>query len=155
MSEKYKNLKVKELQELLQKSSLPVSGKKEDLIARLVKNDERIALESLEKEFELDGDFDDTKINLNDISHDMFAPIPIEKPSVTEKESVLSDDDEVDFVITQKSKEQPKESVQTTTVIETKVEKETTVEGNSEIKVDKEQAKNSFKFTPITFDKPT
>ncbi|KAI8380809.1 hypothetical protein BD560DRAFT_487438 [Blakeslea trispora] len=166
MSEKYKNLKVKELQELLQKNSLPVSGKKEDLIARLVKNDERIALESLEKEFELDGDFDETKLNLNDISHDMLEPIPMEKPSssVTEKESVLSDDDEVDFVIAQKSKERKASdktktivTVEQTTVVETKTENVAPTDekkSNEKVKVDKE-AKNSFKFTPITFDKPT
>jgi SAP domain-containing ribonucleoprotein len=50
--------------ELLQKNNLPYSGKKEDLIDRLVKNDEREALENLEKEFELDDDLDDSKINL-------------------------------------------------------------------------------------------
>lgn len=50
--------------ELLQKNELSTAGKKEDLIARLVKDDERKALESLEKEFELDGDFDESKINL-------------------------------------------------------------------------------------------
>jgi SAP domain-containing ribonucleoprotein len=49
---------------LLQKNGLPYSGKKEDLVDRLVKNDERKALESLEKEFELDDDLDDSKINL-------------------------------------------------------------------------------------------
>ncbi|OAD07895.1 hypothetical protein MUCCIDRAFT_77167 [Mucor lusitanicus CBS 277.49] len=65
MSEKYKALKVKELQELLQKNDLSTTGKKEDLIARLVKDDERKALENLEKEFEMDGDFDESKINLS------------------------------------------------------------------------------------------
>lgn len=49
---------------MLQKNGLPYSGKKEDLVDRLVKNDERKALESLEKEFELDDDLDDSKINL-------------------------------------------------------------------------------------------
>lgn len=79
MSEKYKSLKVKEIQgkkvkkeykcwfkilncclELLQKSGIPHSGKKEDLIERLVRNDERKALENLEKEFELE--FDESKL---------------------------------------------------------------------------------------------
>lgn len=50
--------------ELLQKNGIPHSGKKEDLIERLVRNDERKALEKLEKEFELDDDFDDSKLSL-------------------------------------------------------------------------------------------
>ncbi|KAK4513935.1 Insulin-like growth factor 2 mRNA-binding protein 1 [Mucor velutinosus] len=101
MSEKYKTLKVKELQELLQKNDLSTTGKKEDLIARLVKDDERKALENLEKEFELDGDFDESKINLSDIpTDDIFA---LEKLPLIEKESVLSDDDDdVDLIFENK-----------------------------------------------------
>ncbi|CEJ03341.1 hypothetical protein RMCBS344292_17327 [Rhizopus microsporus] len=72
MSEKYKNLKVKDLQvftnemttdinkELLQKNGLPHTGKKEELIERLVQHDETIEKElgSLEEEF---GNLEDYK----------------------------------------------------------------------------------------------
>ncbi|CAO0792265.1 unnamed protein product [Mucor circinelloides] len=106
MSEKYKTLKVKELQELLQKNNLSTTGKKEDLIARLVKDDERKALESLEKEFELDGDFDESKINLDIPTDDIFA---LEKLPLIEKESVLSDDDDdVDLIFNDKKTIKPK-----------------------------------------------
>jgi SAP domain-containing ribonucleoprotein len=52
--------------ELLQKAGLPHSGKKEELIDRLVKHDETKALEleSLEAEFGNLEDFDETKLNL-------------------------------------------------------------------------------------------
>ncbi|KAI8078931.1 uncharacterized protein B0P05DRAFT_587169 [Gilbertella persicaria] len=192
MSEKYKSLKVPELKEILQRNGLAVSGKKEDLISRLVKNDERKALESLEKEFELDGDFDE-----NDIPQDIFTPIPIEKPSTTEKESVLSDDEEVDFVINDKAKNKDimanKDSKETTPTPSSVPEKSTSTPKQKEITekpftttttttttntntantaktiastatiatttstttITTITTKNSFKFTPITFDKPT
>lgn len=52
--------------ELLQKNGLPHSGKKEELIDRLVKHDERKALEinSLEEEFGNLEDFDESKLDL-------------------------------------------------------------------------------------------
>ncbi|CAO3671561.1 unnamed protein product [Rhizopus stolonifer] len=64
MSEKYKNLKVKDLQELLQKSELPHTGKKEELIERLVKHNEQVEreLDSLEEEF---GDLEEYKGEAN------------------------------------------------------------------------------------------
>lgn len=88
MSEKYKNLKVKELQgkkkkdppiidspefilitlfvELLQKSGLPHSGKKEELIERLVKHEQQTVDEfaSLDEEFGDLEEFDDSKLGL-------------------------------------------------------------------------------------------
>ncbi|KAI7899676.1 uncharacterized protein BX663DRAFT_554632 [Cokeromyces recurvatus] len=124
MSEKYKNLKVKELQELLQKYNLPHSGKKEELIERLVRHDEKVELERIEKEFELDADFDDSKINLNDISSDIFAPIALEKPDVLEDE-------------TKKLKESDTTAKKTAAAID----------NSTMIK------KSPFKYTPITFNK--
>ncbi|EIE77894.1 hypothetical protein G6F46_002751 [Rhizopus delemar] len=64
MSEKYKNLKVKDLQELLQKNGLPHTGKKEELIERLVQHDEKVEKEliSLEEEF---GNLEDYKGDAN------------------------------------------------------------------------------------------
>jgi SAP domain-containing ribonucleoprotein len=50
--------------ELLQKFGIPHSGKKEELIERLVKNDERKALEKLERELEMDEELSDSKLEL-------------------------------------------------------------------------------------------
>ncbi|KAI7897415.1 uncharacterized protein EV154DRAFT_489913 [Mucor mucedo] len=75
MSDKYKNLKVKELQELLQKSGLPHSGKKEELIERLVKHEQTVdEFASLDDEFGDLGEFDDSKLALDDIE-DPIAPV--------------------------------------------------------------------------------
>lgn len=72
MSDKYKSLKVAELKDLLQKAGLPASGKKDDLIERLVKHDQQNDLDK-QMEAELanlvpkDDNFefdDDPKINL-------------------------------------------------------------------------------------------
>lgn len=54
------------LLEILQKNGLPHTGKKEELIDRLVKNDERKALELKELDDDLGNldDFDESKINL-------------------------------------------------------------------------------------------
>ncbi|CEJ04267.1 hypothetical protein RMCBS344292_18234 [Rhizopus microsporus] len=89
MSEKYKNLKVKDLQELLQKNGLPHTGKKEELIERLVQHDETIEKElgSLEEEF---GNLEDYKGDANpvelttDISNEANA-IAKEKAQEEEK----------------------------------------------------------------------
>ncbi|CAO3697473.1 unnamed protein product [Rhizopus stolonifer] len=78
MSEKYKQLKVKELQDILSKKGLAQTGKKEDLIERLVSFDKRKELEKLEKELDLDG-FDDKVYPSVDLL----------------KESVLSDDEDL------------------------------------------------------------
>ncbi|KAI9363692.1 hypothetical protein BD770DRAFT_380167 [Pilaira anomala] len=157
MSEKYKNLKVKELQELLQASGIPHSGKKEDLIERLVRNDERKALENLEKEFELE--FDASKLDdliTNDLPSDtLFDELSLEKPVIYEKESVLSDDDE-DFLLYEKRasvlpKNDDKSVQQKTSPAVTAPANITTIteENNN-------NTNSSFKFTPITFGtKPT
>lgn len=87
-AEKYKSLKVKELQgmlnsyiyiyiyllpwqlthyiELLTKNGLPHTGKKEELIERLVKHDEKQdkELASLDDEFGDLEEFDESKVNL-------------------------------------------------------------------------------------------
>ncbi|KAI8969338.1 hypothetical protein BDF20DRAFT_163045 [Mycotypha africana] len=100
MSEKYKSLKVKELTELLQKYKLSTSGKKEELIDRLVKYDEKQAIEKLEKEFELDFQNDTSstsKIDLDDVA---FSSIPLDtKTPPNLKESVLSDDEDLDLIM--------------------------------------------------------
>ncbi|CAO3629160.1 unnamed protein product [Mucor hiemalis] len=66
-AERYKNLKVKELQELLQKHGIPHSGKKEELIERLVKYNEAQELATLEEEFGDLEEFDESKLDLSDI----------------------------------------------------------------------------------------
>jgi SAP domain-containing ribonucleoprotein len=52
--------------ELLQKNGLPHSGKKDELVERLVSHDEHKALEleSLEAEFGSLEEFDESKLNL-------------------------------------------------------------------------------------------
>lgn len=54
--------------ELLQKNGIPHTGKKEELIDRLVKHDEQAAQElaNLEEEFGDLSEFDDTKLALDD-----------------------------------------------------------------------------------------
>ncbi|KAI8377294.1 hypothetical protein BD560DRAFT_390693 [Blakeslea trispora] len=67
-ADKYKNLKVKELQDLLQKNGLSHSGKKEELIERLVKHDEQNQeFASLEEEFGDLDEFDESKVNLDEL----------------------------------------------------------------------------------------
>ncbi|ORX57057.1 hypothetical protein DM01DRAFT_1406480 [Hesseltinella vesiculosa] len=81
MSEKYKALKVKDLQELLQKNDLPHAGKKEELIERLVKHDEQKAQElaNLEAELGTLDDFDGT--NLDDLADSEFQSLTEKKPA--------------------------------------------------------------------------
>ncbi|KAI8645003.1 hypothetical protein BD408DRAFT_412482 [Parasitella parasitica] len=172
MSEKYKALKVKELQELLQKNGLSTSGKKEELVARLVKDDERKALESLEKEFELDGDFDESKTPVSELAtDDIFA---LEKLPL--KESVLSDDEDVDFIFNEKKTTKstassapatspsstaasPIASISATETVDTVVKQTETPKINSTNSAAtitatvKTTVSSTFKFTPITFDK--
>ncbi|KAI9284227.1 hypothetical protein BC943DRAFT_343674 [Umbelopsis sp. AD052] len=63
MTDKYSKLKVKELQELLQKHGLPHSGKKDELIDRLVKHDEKKMDDlALEEEFGNLEEFDEAKL---------------------------------------------------------------------------------------------
>ncbi|ORZ06928.1 hypothetical protein BCR42DRAFT_426730 [Absidia repens] len=97
MSDKYKNLKVKELQELLQKTGLPHTGKKEELIERLVKHDETKALEleSLEAEFGNLEDFDEAKLNLDELADPdlkSFQPESKEKTSESNIANIASTD---------------------------------------------------------------
>ncbi|KAH8551864.1 hypothetical protein BGW37DRAFT_492668 [Umbelopsis sp. PMI_123] len=63
MADKYSKLKVKELQELLQKHGLPHSGKKDELIDRLVKHDDK-KMDDLALEEELGNleEFDEAKL---------------------------------------------------------------------------------------------
>ncbi|KAI9318148.1 hypothetical protein BX666DRAFT_1877209 [Dichotomocladium elegans] len=70
MADKYKSLKVKELQELLQKHGLPHSGKKEELIDRLVKFDERNAFESLDDLAGLE-EFEESKLDLDSLDPEL------------------------------------------------------------------------------------
>ncbi|CAO3590267.1 unnamed protein product [Absidia cylindrospora] len=124
MSDKYKNLKVKELQELLQKTGLPHTGKKEELIEPLVKHDETKALEleSLEAEFGNLEDFDEAKLNLDELADPdlkSFQPENKEKSSESNTTNIASTDNS-----TTTSSQEP-----------------ITKEGSG------------FKFSPIVFDK--
>lgn len=134
-AEKYKNLKVKELQELLQKHGIPHSGKKEDLIERLVKHDEAQELASLEQEFGGLEEFDESKLDLSDIK-------PLD-------DEFTKDADIVDTV---------SETTTTATILETPAAPaavpETTQPSNSEPVVTTKPNSN-FKFTPISFEKKT
>ncbi|CEG67139.1 hypothetical protein RMATCC62417_03607 [Rhizopus microsporus] len=136
MSEKYRHLKVKELQELLEKNGLSQTGKKEELIERLVDCDKRKELEKLEKEFNLD-EFTDPKLHSFDIL----------------KESVLSDDDDLldDELMT------PLPTTTTTTtkpVTTSTTEKTTTTTTPTKATTNEsKQEQPAFKFTPITFEK--
>ncbi|KAI9467969.1 MAG: hypothetical protein EXX96DRAFT_585551 [Benjaminiella poitrasii] len=143
MSEKYKNLKVKELQELLQKNNLSHSGKKEELIERLVRHDEKTELENLEKEFELDSDFDDSKINLNDIPPDIFAPIPLDKQGTDVLDDIKKDE-------TRKSKESDTTTRKTNSSLPAVAAAKKDDNKNNTTTMIK---KSTFKYTPITFDK--
>ncbi|KAI7895906.1 uncharacterized protein EV154DRAFT_598859 [Mucor mucedo] len=173
MSEKYKNLKVKELQELLQKNDMPYTGKKEDLVERLVKLDERKAMENLEKEFELEDDFDESKLILTeDIQTDaIFSSLILDKPAFYEKESVLSDDEEdlTPVAVEKKSiSVSPKVKAVTPPVTEPVIPSPTTTTTTTattatavEITLQESVTStevapaSSFKFTPITFESKT
>ncbi|KAI8076915.1 uncharacterized protein BX664DRAFT_362832 [Halteromyces radiatus] len=136
MSDKYKNLKVKELQEILQKNGLPHTGKKEELIERLVKHDEHKALEleSLEAEFGNLEEYDDSKINLDELVDPELRSFPPEK-----KDDV-----------------KPTESASTNTTT-TNIPNKTNI-GNSSDTTKTSSAEpivkegSNFKFTPIVFD---
>ncbi|KAG1448767.1 hypothetical protein G6F46_011082 [Rhizopus delemar] len=127
MSEKYKQLKVKDLQGLLEKNGLSQTGKKDELIERLVHFDKRKELEKLEKELDLE-EFGDSKLQESYKSLDIL------------KESVLSDDE--DLLI-----EKPISPSKPTPIPAAAV---TTLPTQEERPV----SQNVFKFTPITFDKP-
>ncbi|KAL4209415.1 hypothetical protein AB4K20DRAFT_1655430 [Rhizopus microsporus] len=138
MSEKYRHLKVKELQELLEKNGLSQTGKKEELIERLVDYDKRKELEKLEKEFNLD-EFTDPKLH----SFDML------------KESVLSDDD--DLLDDELMTPLPTTTTTTTTAkpitTSTSTEKTATMAPTKATTNESKQEQPAFKFTPITFEK--
>ncbi|CEG76282.1 hypothetical protein RMATCC62417_11199 [Rhizopus microsporus] len=149
MSEKYRHLKVKELQELLEKNGLSQTGKKEELIERLVDYDKRKELEKLEKEFNLD-EFTDPKLHSFDIL----------------KESVLSDDDDLldDELMTPlpttttttttiKPTTTSTASTTTTTTTTTSTEKSTTTATTKATTNESKQEQPAFKFIPITFEK--
>ncbi|KAI9269797.1 hypothetical protein BY458DRAFT_510460 [Sporodiniella umbellata] len=127
MSEKYKGLKVKELQDVLVKKGLTQSGKKEELIERLVDFDRRKELEKMEKELELDVfEEQDSKTYP---SMDLM------------KESVLSDDE--DLLLEMEPRPKPKKR----TLLPTQ---ETNDTSPSQLP---NPATPLFQFTPITFDK--
>ncbi|KAI8983058.1 hypothetical protein BDB01DRAFT_792235 [Pilobolus umbonatus] len=154
MSDKYKHLKVKELQELLQKSGIPHSGKKEELIERLVKQDERNELQKLEEEFDLEG-FDSTGINFEELSDPLHMLLEERTVDMTAdefsalSEKVLSDDEE-ETRVSNKAEEPTK-------VIETAKKgapKETTLKETPVIPLTSNE-KTNFKYTPITFTSTT
>ncbi|KAI8333640.1 hypothetical protein BC941DRAFT_434052 [Chlamydoabsidia padenii] len=126
MSEKYKNLKVKDLQELLQKNGLPHTGKKDELIERLVNHDEHKALEleSLEAEFGNLEEFDDSKLNLDELADSELKSFQLEnKGKPSELDTTSADKTNTD---------KPSSN---------DAQQATTTEGSG------------FKFNPIVFDK--
>ncbi|OBZ85878.1 Uncharacterized protein C31H12.03c [Choanephora cucurbitarum] len=130
-ADKYKNLKVKDLQDLLQKNGLPHSGKKEELIERLVKHDEQNQeFASLEEEFGDLDEFDESKVNLDELG---------DKPI----DDLTSFDDNLESHTETKKKEEEK------TVSEEESKEKSKEESKEETKPN-----SNFKFTPITFDKP-
>ncbi|KAI8378068.1 uncharacterized protein BYT42DRAFT_516497 [Radiomyces spectabilis] len=170
MAEKYKNFKVKELQELLQNNGIPHTGKKEELIERLVKHDQRKAfeLESLEEEFGNLEDFDPSKLNLDEFTQDdpEFRSLTNEvKPTTTSSQS-------------NKTAAQPKEepanstpTTETTTTLTSEkpaaaaaaaspTAKAAATNGETPEKKQSDESNpvtkegSNFKFTPITFDAP-
>ncbi|KAG2172046.1 hypothetical protein INT43_001523 [Umbelopsis isabellina] len=130
MSEKYSKLKVKELQELLQKHSLPHSGKKDELIERLVKHDEK-KMDDLALEEELGNldEFDEAK--LEELAQDPEFKAMQQQAADSEKQTTAATAAEPAAVApaTSDEKTQPAEPV--------------------------EQVKpgSNFKFTPVSFDK--
>ena len=64
MAEDYQKMTVAELKELLKEAELPLSGKKADLIARLVEANEAAPAveESAEDDWDDDGDWDDEAV---------------------------------------------------------------------------------------------
>ncbi|KAI8638214.1 hypothetical protein BD408DRAFT_477792 [Parasitella parasitica] len=140
MSEKYKSLKVKELQELLTKHGLSHTGKKEELIERLVKHDNELA--SLDDEFADLDEFDESRVNLDDIS-DSVKPIE----DLTEIEEIADDDEVL----------RPKAATSTTAEAKkpedaSPAEVPVTAVKPSSAPIAKPDS--NFKYTPITFDKP-
>ncbi|KAI7850691.1 hypothetical protein BDC45DRAFT_608591 [Circinella umbellata] len=147
MADKYKSLKVKELQEILQKNGLPHTGKKEDLIDRLVKNDEKKALE-LSSFDDLAGleEFEESK--LEDL--DSLTDLKSTATTTTEKKQ---DDTLVDTTTEAidkeaSSSEPTKNTTASTTITSTEEEKKT--EPPAEVT----KPGSDFKYTPITFGSP-
>ncbi|KAI9480259.1 MAG: hypothetical protein EXX96DRAFT_561800 [Benjaminiella poitrasii] len=138
ISDKYKNLKVKDLQELLQKNNLPHTGKKEELIERLVKFNEKQSQElaSLEAEFDDLDEFDESKVNLDDVSENDKH---IEDLTNTELEDIM---DSKDGEINEDASNDVK-SVQINTKSEINIAKSNKLET---------KPNSNFKYTPITFD---
>ena len=69
--EEYENMTVAELKELLRGAKLPVSGKKSELIARLIESNdsseevaEEVDIEDVEMHEEDDDTFDDDDVNV-------------------------------------------------------------------------------------------
>ncbi|KAM3579193.1 hypothetical protein VKS41_008413 [Umbelopsis sp. WA50703] len=129
MSEKYSKLKVKELQELLQKHGLPHSGKKDELIERLVKHDEK-KMDDLALEEELGNleEFDEAK--LEELAQDPEFKAMQQQAADSEKHTTAAAAEPSAAAPPSSDEKKPAEPV--------------------------EQVKpgSNFKFTPITFDKP-
>ncbi|KAL9547113.1 hypothetical protein MBANPS3_006328 [Mucor bainieri] len=147
-AEKYKSLKVKELQELLTKSGLPHTGKKEELIERLVKHDEKQdkELASLDDEFGDLDEFDESKVDLDDLTESVK---PIEDLS-TEIEDIDEALKQPETTVTE-TKQPETPAASTETPADTAVTTPATTTASSEPVV---KPNSNFKFTPITFDKP-
>ncbi|KAL0082586.1 hypothetical protein J3Q64DRAFT_1164332 [Phycomyces blakesleeanus] len=145
MADKYKNLKVKELQELLQKQGIPHTGKKEELIERLMKHDERktYEIESLEAEFGSIEDFDESKLNFDDL-HD----VDLKSFSTTDAKQLTAVEDE-----SKAQAEKTEISVTETTTDASSTQNSVKI---SQIQETVEVVKpgSHFKFTPISFEKP-
>ncbi|KAI8878967.1 hypothetical protein K501DRAFT_287600 [Backusella circina FSU 941] len=92
MLNKYSSLKVTELKESLKNRGLRSDGNKEDLVARLVNDDELIELEKIEKELGLVEDLVDVTVDLKDLDEEEILKPIVFEPKV-DIERVLSDDD--------------------------------------------------------------
>ncbi|KEZ46666.1 hypothetical protein SAPIO_CDS0501 [Scedosporium apiospermum] len=79
----YTSMKVPELRKLLQERSLPVTGNKADLVARLQENDKKTAPEAQSAEDEIDYSDDDVAITTKKNE----ATTEAEKPDVAETEA--------------------------------------------------------------------
>ncbi|KAI9484661.1 hypothetical protein BDB00DRAFT_878562 [Zychaea mexicana] len=152
MADKYKSLKVKELQEILQKNGLPHTGKKEDLIDRLVKHDEKKALEltSLDDLAGLEEFEESTKV-------DDLDSLPLSTIDQKQDDTIQSVTPAAATSTTTTEAATPAENfTDTTTTSATQETATTSTKQQGEQKKEeppKEIIKpgSSFKYTPITF----
>ncbi|KAI9253365.1 hypothetical protein BDA99DRAFT_519596 [Phascolomyces articulosus] len=142
MADKYKSLKVKELQEILQKNGLPHTGKKEDLIDRLVKHDEKKTLElsSLDDLAGLD-EFEESKLE------DLDSLSELKSTEKKQDELIAT---ETTTTTTTTMTETEKDNMVTKEQKETKTETISTEQPPAEIV----KPGSNFKYTPISFGAP-